>query len=133
MGHLQDDWSLTLLYNAVDAVAVPSRQENLAQAATEAQACGCPVAAFNVAGMPDAVVHGETGYLAHPFDVDDLGHGIAWILADKDRWMMLSHASRQRAVALWSPSAVVTQYLDVFQQACCDSQRETCQPARRRA
>jgi len=33
MGHLHDDWSLALLYNAADVVVVPSRQENLPQTA----------------------------------------------------------------------------------------------------
>jgi glycosyltransferase involved in cell wall biosynthesis len=112
-----DDWSLVLLYNAVDVMVVPSRRENLPQCVTEAQSCGCPVAAFNTTGMPDALVHGETGYLAHPFDVGDLGRGIAWILADKKRWENLSIAARRRAVELWNTSTVVTRYLKVFEEA----------------
>lgn len=114
MGHLHDDWSLALLYSAADVVVVPSRQENLPQTGTEAQACGTPVAAFNATGFPDVVEHGATGYLAQPYAAEDLAQGIHWILEDDDRHAKLRAASRSRAVRLWAPEAVVPQYLAVY-------------------
>lgn len=117
MGHVHDEWTLALLYNAADVMVVPSRQENLPQTGTEAQACGCPVVAFNTTGLPDVVVHKKTGYLARPFETKDLAHGISWILEDQERRAALSDAARKRAVHLWSPSVIVPQYLDIYQQA----------------
>jgi len=96
---------------------VPSRQENLPQSGTEAQACGCPVVAFNCTGLPDVVVHGETGYLASPYDAEDLAKGIRWVLEDSERYVQLSAAARARAVSLWAEAVVVPQYLAVYQQA----------------
>lgn len=116
-GHVHDDPTLALLYSAVDVMVVPSRQENLPQAATEAQACGCPVVAFNATGFKDVVEHQKTGYLADAFDVQDLAQGIGWILEDAQRYKMVSLAARQRAVKLWSPEVVVPQYLEVYKQA----------------
>src|SRR5690606_5294131 len=84
MGHLVDDYSLAMLYNAVDVVIVPSRMENLPQTATEAQSCGTPVVAFNTCGIPDSVVHMQTGYLAQPYDPIELAKGIEWIFDDED-------------------------------------------------
>lgn len=43
-GFVNDDRNLALLYCAADVVLVPSRQDNFPQCATEAQACGTPVA-----------------------------------------------------------------------------------------
>jgi glycosyltransferase involved in cell wall biosynthesis len=120
VGHLHDNLSLRLLYSAADAIVVPSRQDNLPQSATEAQACGCPVVAFDVTGLPDAVVHGETGYLAEAFSSDDLARGIEWIFADADRYVGLSNQARARAVRLWSPEVVVPQYMNVY-QSCISS------------
>ena len=114
MGHIHDDWPLALLYNAVDVMIVPSRQEDLPQIGTETQACGCPVVAFNTTGLPDVVVHRQTGYLATPFDVVDLAEGIFWILENKERYGRLCAASRKRAVSLWVPDIVIPQYLDVY-------------------
>jgi glycosyltransferase involved in cell wall biosynthesis len=117
LGHLNDDVTLSILYSAVDVTVVPSRQENLPQTATEAQACGCPVVAFNTTGLKDVVEHEKTGYLAKAFSIKDLAEGIMWILADKDRHVKLSTQARQRAVRLWSYEVVIPQYLDVYGRA----------------
>ena len=117
MGHLHDDATLALLYSAADVIVVPSRQENLPQAGTEAHACGCPVVAFNATGLRDVVEHGQTGYLAEPYSTDDLAKGIEWVLADDERHARLSAQARERAVRLWSHHAVVPQYLEVYRRA----------------
>lgn len=117
MGHLHDDATLALLYSAADVMVVPSRQENLPQSATEAQACGCPVVAFNATGLPDAVVHRKTGYLAEPYNSEDLSRGIKWVLSDESRHKQLCEQARNRAVRLWSSEVVLSQYLKVYHQA----------------
>jgi len=116
LGMLHDDASLALAYAAADVTIVPSRQDNLPQIATEAQACGCPVAAFDVGGLCDIVEHQGTGYLARPFDTGDLANGIRWMLADAKRHACLSEAARRRSERLWSADVVVPQYLDVYRQ-----------------
>lgn len=117
MGHLNDDISLALLYSAVDVVVVPSRQENLPQTGTEAQACGCPVVAFNCTGLPDVVEHKKTGYLAEAYSVTDLATGINWVVEDDERHLVLSEAARERALRLWTPEVVIPQYMKVYQSA----------------
>jgi glycosyltransferase involved in cell wall biosynthesis len=117
MGRLSDDISLAMFYSAVDVTVVPSRQENLPQSATEAQACGCPVVAFDCAGLPDTLEHKQTGYLAKAYSVSDLAAGIGWVLEDCERHSALSMASRERAVLLWSLDAVIPQYIKVYQDA----------------
>jgi len=116
-GHLNDEYSMALLYNAADVMIVPSRQDNLPQTGTEAQTCGCPVVAFNTTGLPDVVVHKKTGYLARPFEPEDLAHGISWILKNKERYEQVSAAARERAVRLWAPDVIVPQYIDVYHLA----------------
>jgi glycosyltransferase involved in cell wall biosynthesis len=117
LGHLEDEATLSLAYSAADVMVLPSRQDNLPQTGVEAQSCGCPVVAFDCSGLPDLLEHEMTGYLAKPFDIDDLAHGIEWVLADAGRHAALSRQSRERALRLWSPSIVVPQYLDVYQRA----------------
>jgi glycosyltransferase involved in cell wall biosynthesis len=113
-GHLHDDISRCLYYSAADAVVVPSRQDNLPWAGVEPHTCGTPVVAFDVCGLPDIVEHGKTGYLAKPFDTDDLARGIQWVLDDAERRTMLSTQSRQAAVARFSYPVVAEQYLQVY-------------------
>ncbi|MHA7247847.1 D-inositol-3-phosphate glycosyltransferase [Arthrobacter tecti] len=57
-------------FRAADVVAMPSYSESFGLVALEAQACGTPVLAANVGGLPQAISNGRTGIL-----VD--GHGAA--------------------------------------------------------
>jgi glycosyltransferase involved in cell wall biosynthesis len=116
VGYLNDDHSLSMLYNAADVVIVPSRMENMPQIATEAQSCGTPVVAFNTCGIPEAVIHEQSGYLAKPYDTDDLANGIQWVLSDAERAKKLGEFARDRALNLWSPDVVAHQYSELFMQ-----------------
>ncbi len=116
MGHIHDDTTLALLYNAADVMVVPSRQENLPQAATEALACACPVVAFNCTGLRDVVDHRKSGYLARPYEPDDMAKGLHWMLEDTDRLRAMGHAGREKALNHWSPEIVIPQYLKVFRK-----------------
>jgi len=80
LGHLYDDVSLVTLYSAVDVMIVPSLQENLSNAIMESLSCATPVVAFDVGGNSDMIEHKINGYLARPFDTDDLVYGIEWVL-----------------------------------------------------
>lgn len=75
-GRISDDFHLSLIYNAADVFVAPSMQENLANTVMESLTCGTPVAAFDIGGMPDMIIHGENGYLAEPFDTSELAKAI---------------------------------------------------------
>lgn len=114
-GALRDDASLRLHYAAADVMVVPSRQDNLPQTATEAMACGTPVVAFRVGGLPDVVDHQRTGYLAEPQDAESLAAGIEWVLADAERRRELGVAARAVAERRWAPEIVARQYVEVYE------------------
>jgi glycosyltransferase involved in cell wall biosynthesis len=72
VGAIRDDEMLARIYSAADLLVSPSRQENLSLTVLESLACGTPVVAFDIGGMPDMISDGHNGWLARPFDVDDL-------------------------------------------------------------
>ena len=89
-GYLYDEYSTMLLYNASDVFVIPSLAENFPNTIVESLSCGTPVAGFNVGGIPDLILHQQTGYLAQYKDANDLRNGINWIfnhnnLFDKDK------------------------------------------------
>lgn len=80
LGYINDDNLMSIVYNAADVVVVPSRSENLSNTIFESLACGTPVAAFKIGGNSDLIDHMLDGYLAYPFDTEDLNKGILWCL-----------------------------------------------------
>jgi D-inositol-3-phosphate glycosyltransferase len=71
---------LARLFQAVDLVAVPSYSESFGLVALEAQACGTPVAAAAVGGLPVAVRDGVSGTLVAGHDVDRWAHAVDELL-----------------------------------------------------
>lgn len=67
----------------------------------EAQAMGLPVASFETGGIPEAVVHGETGLLARERDLAGLVQNIVALLSDASMWERFSDAGRRRACQLF--------------------------------
>jgi glycosyltransferase involved in cell wall biosynthesis len=57
---------LPAVYNCADVFALPSIQEGQGIALLEAQATAKPVVAFDVGGVPEAMLDGETGLLVKP-------------------------------------------------------------------
>ena len=73
------------VYRAADLVAVPSYSESFGLVAVEAQACGTPVVAAAVGGLPVAVRDGVTGTLVPGHDVDDWAEAIAGLVERRTR------------------------------------------------
>jgi len=71
---------LPLYYAASDVVVVPSLQEAWGLVATEAMACGKPVVASRVGGLPDQVIDGYNGFLVPPRDPKALADRIMYFL-----------------------------------------------------
>lgn len=114
MGQLHDEISQVLLYSAADVVVAPSMQENLSNTVMESLACGTPVVAFNIGGMPDMIDHQVSGYLATPFESDDLAVGIMWALENESRHETLSRCARQTALERYALPVVAARYAALY-------------------
>jgi glycosyltransferase involved in cell wall biosynthesis len=68
-GLVRDERLMPFIYSAADIFVSASTAESFGQTLLEASACGVPVVAFDVGGVRDVIVNGETGIL-----VDQRGH-----------------------------------------------------------
>ncbi|GAB4257084.1 MAG: glycosyltransferase family 4 protein [Deferrisomatales bacterium] len=116
LGRLADETSLALAYSAADLFVAPSVEDNLPNTVLEALACGTPVVAFHVGGMPDLVTHRADGYLARPFEAEDLARGIAWVLEDEARRSRLSRSARAKAVREFGQELQARRYLRLYEE-----------------
>jgi glycosyltransferase involved in cell wall biosynthesis len=118
VGFLQDEVSLCALYNAVDIVALPSREENLSNILSEALCCGIPCLAFAIGGNGDLIRHQANGYLARPGDTADMAAGLAWILQNvgpEKRAAIATEAHARVSYEVLAPQFLKL-YRDILQQ-----------------
>ncbi|WP_408632550.1 D-inositol-3-phosphate glycosyltransferase [Mycobacterium shinjukuense] len=95
---------LAVLFHAADLVAVPSYSESFGLVAVEAQACGTPVVAAAVGGLPVAVRDGVTGTLVAGHRVDQWAAAIGSLLrisAGPRGWAMSRAAAKHAATFSW--------------------------------
>jgi len=97
-----------------DLFLLPSQTESFGLAALEAMACGVPVIASAVGGLPEVVADGETGLLLPVGDVEGLAQAAVALLTDEPRRRRMSVAARRRAENLFRPGPAVERYLEVY-------------------
>jgi glycosyltransferase involved in cell wall biosynthesis len=114
LGTLTDDISMAILYAAADVLVAPSIQDNLPNVVMEALACGTPCVAFDIGGLPDLIEHQKTGYLAQPYNIEDLARGITWVLENHSRHQNLAHHAREKATREFSIELQAKRYQSLF-------------------
>jgi D-inositol-3-phosphate glycosyltransferase len=102
----QDRQALPDVYRAADLVAVPSYNESFGLVALEAQACGTPVVAAAVGGLPTAVRDGRSGVLVDGHDPADWARVLARLLREPGLRAVLSQGAIEHARQFsWNQSA----------------------------
>ncbi|MDA1278931.1 MAG: glycosyltransferase [Chloroflexi bacterium] len=96
---------LPMHYNAADVCVLPSYYESFGLAALEASACGRPVVASAVGGLPTIVLDGVTGYLVPPQRADTMAERLCVLLDDHVLRSTMGAAARVHAESLsWDRS-----------------------------
>jgi glycosyltransferase involved in cell wall biosynthesis len=104
-------------YRAARAVVMPSRGEGLGLVAVEAQLCGTPVVAYDNGGVVDVVRPDFGGTLAPTGDVAALAAAIAHVIVSDEQVQHLGQAAREDMLARFTPQAVASRYLELYDQA----------------
>lgn len=94
------------VYRAADIVAVPSYSESFGLVALEAQACGTPVVAAAVGGLPTAVANGRTGLTVDGHDPREWARVLRSLLDDDELRLTMSRAAPVHAAEFsWDSTA----------------------------
>jgi N-acetyl-alpha-D-glucosaminyl L-malate synthase BshA len=99
-----------------DCIFQPSYAESFGMVALEAMACCIPVVSSDLDGIPEVVVHGETGYLGHPDDYDTMADYLVRICSDDVLQKTMGQQGRQRAQECFSDHRQIEKYLSCYQK-----------------
>jgi glycosyltransferase involved in cell wall biosynthesis len=102
------------LYRAANVFVLPSLQDNLPNTVMESLACGTPVSAFRVGGVPEMVEHLQRGALAPLGDDAALAKGLLYLLTSTGSEKRQANA-RSFVEKYCAPEAVARKYLEIYQ------------------
>ena len=112
---------------AADLLLIPSRAEGLPLVLLEAFACGTPVAASRVGGIPEALDHSVQGVLLPPEDADAWSGALGELLGNEERRRQMGSAARRRWEERFTAEAMAERIEALLREAI--ESRERPRPA----
>ena len=111
-GHLSD---IATALRASDIFVLPSESEALGVSIVEAMACGLPVVATRVGGIPEVVIEGETGYLVPPRNPEALASRLADLIESQELRTRMGALAAETARASFSFGDCADKVLRVYE------------------
>jgi glycosyltransferase involved in cell wall biosynthesis len=103
------------VYQAVDVMVVPSLEDNYPNTIIEAMACGTPVVGFDTGGIPEQILHLQTGYVAQLYSAEDLAKGIQFVLENPDYEQLVKN-NYQIIEQRNAPEPIIKQFLHLYKK-----------------
>lgn len=113
LGKLRD---FAHILSAADLFILPSESESFGLAALEAQACGVPVIASDVGGLPEVILHKATGLLTPLGDDQAMIAAINSLLNDTPRREEMKRRARERALELFQLEPIIDRYERLYRR-----------------
>lgn len=105
------------ILSVLDIFALSSLWEGLGRALTEAMIMSRPVAVTSVGGVPELVVHKETGLLSTPRNPAELANNIIWLLDHPEEAKRLGERARQKVFSDFSAEKMVEQIENLYKSS----------------
>lgn len=118
LGQVED---MPALYNAVDAVVLPSYREGLPKGLIEAAACGRPLITTDVPGCREVVTHEQDGLLVPVRDSIALAAAIRRLHGDRELCRKLGGAAREKALKNFDERIIISQTMAVYEELASGS------------
>lgn len=112
----RDQRVVALYYQAADLYVHAARADTFPNTVLEALACGTPVIATAVGGIPDQVEEGQTGFLVRAGDSEAMADRICHLLIDDDLRRQMSLQAEHAAQQRFDGQRMVADYLQWYQQ-----------------
>ena len=103
------------LLNEAALFVLPSLSEGLSNAVLEAMACGLPVVATRVGGIPDIITDGVNGLLVPPGQPEQLAEALWHVLNDRALAEKLGANARRTVIEQYCLDNMLTAYQSLYQ------------------
>ena len=113
LGSIDTDEAMADAYRAADLYVHPARMENAPCQIQESLACGTPVLAFPVGGIPEMIAPGRTGFLADKVSPESLHGALTSVLSNPSRLSGMREECRKTAEVVWRPQSLLEQFEEV--------------------
>jgi glycosyltransferase involved in cell wall biosynthesis len=114
-GYISDPAIMAKWYSEADLYVTTSNDDNLPTTVMESLACGTPVAAFAVGGIPEMILDGATGVLANVYDSENLASKTMQLLKGNfDDQQKIRLSCRSFAVENYDRFVVAKRHLDLY-------------------
>ena len=104
-------------YQAADLYLHAAKVEAFGLVIAEAMACGVPVIATSVGGIPEVVSHGETGYLVPQGNSELMAQRINELISQDELRMKMSANSCVKATKMYDRKRQFNEYINWYGQA----------------
>jgi N-acetyl-alpha-D-glucosaminyl L-malate synthase BshA len=104
------------LLSIADLFLLLSEKESFGLVALEAMACGVPVVATNIGGIPEVIEHGVTGFLSALGDIEGLASHAIHLLQDEDIYNTIRINGREKAVNHFDSKVIIPEYEDYYHE-----------------
>jgi glycosyltransferase involved in cell wall biosynthesis len=88
----------------------------------EAQACGAPVVAFRMGGLPEGIVQGESGVVVDEVSAEALTVALDSLLQDPSRMRRMSESAAKHAAQAFRWESVVEKIVDICEMKACSEE-----------
>ena len=114
LGIERDPYRMALYYRASDVYIHAAKAEAFGKAVIEAMACGTPVVATAIGGIPELIENGITGFLTDDHDSSHIAELAQRLLEDKELWGRISQAAILNVRQRYGLSIQVDAFLDWY-------------------
>ncbi|MEE9516115.1 MAG: glycosyltransferase [Candidatus Adiutricales bacterium] len=113
-GHRED---IPEILHLLDIFVLSSINEGMGRVIVEAMACGLPVVASNLMGIPELVEDGVTGFLFRPRDSHGLAEKIIELLDNPEKAEKMGFIGRQKVYPSHDETVMVEAFEDLYREA----------------
>lgn len=109
------------ILSVADLFLLPSSEESFGVAALEAMACGVPVVASRVGGLPEVIEDGVSGFLHDEQDLDAMANSAVQLLSDPELHQRFVEEGLTRINDRFCTEEVVPRYEALYKELCGDT------------